>query len=76
MTFTSNTSQGIIGGVSVFDGQTVVITDSIISGNTATGGSGGGLQVGPGATVSITDSTISDNIASGPGGGIVVRSGG
>ncbi len=46
------------------------ITNSVISGNTATGINGGGGIYNPSGTVTVTNSTISGNTAGGFGGGI------
>jgi hypothetical protein len=71
-----------ISGVTISDGSafvgggiendgTLVLTDSVVNGNTASGG-GGGIVNSPGQTLTITNTTVSDNIVSGfgEGGGI------
>jgi CSLREA domain-containing protein len=54
--------------------NTLVVSDSTVSGNTADpvdgGGSGGGLFLGDGTIATVVDSTIADNVASGGGGGV------
>ena len=55
---------GIVGGI--FNAGTTTVTDSTISGNTAT--EGGGIYNS--VTLTVTDSTISGNSATGTGGGI------
>ena len=74
-----NTDLGNGGGVAN-DGGTLVISQSLISGNHSKNGDGGGdgggvSNDGPGGTVSIADSTIADNIADVGGGGIADESG-
>jgi CSLREA domain-containing protein len=63
--FTSNT---------VPNPNTLVISDSTISGNTANpvngGGTGGGVFLGQGTIATILDSTIAQNVATGGGGGV------
>ena len=59
---------GIVGGV--FNAGTTTVTDSTISGNTATGYGGGIYGAG---TTTVTDSTISGN-SSTVGGGIMIES--
>jgi hypothetical protein len=72
----NNVNNGVVGGLYVSGGQTVTITNSVISENTAT--QAGGIQVGSGATVNLTDSVVSGNTASGAFGvgGILVYYGG
>ncbi len=57
------------GGIYMSPGTSLVILESTISGNTATGGVGGGLYAAEGS-VTIRRSTLSGNSADGAGGGI------
>jgi hypothetical protein len=59
-----NFEQG--GGIEAFDGSTVNVNGSTITGNSAW--SGGGIGVGLTSTVNVTGSTISRNSAAGGGG--------
>ena len=61
------------GGIAIYGNSTLTVTDSVISGNTASnGGQGGGIYNAANSTVNIVDSTVSGNTdsASGQGGGI------
>jgi hypothetical protein len=61
---------GTGGGILYSGGGTVMVTNSIISGNYA--GSGGGMGIGDGATVTVTGSTINGNQAGCVGAGITI----
>jgi azurin len=59
------------GGIYIYDiGQPMLIQDTVISGNQATGQGGGAYFYGPNYDVTIERSTISGNHADGKGGGI------
>lgn len=67
------------GGVLVNASTTLNLTNSIVTGNTASMlgiGQGGGIYVGSGGTLNLTDSTVSLNDAGNGGGGIRVIPGG
>jgi Calx-beta domain len=66
ITITGNNANDIAGGLFVTGGQTVNITNSVISGNSST--QAGGIQVNSGATLNLTDSIVSGNTATGAGG--------
>ena len=66
VTITGGIVAGAGGGVSA--NGNVTLTDSTISGNTATTGAGGGLSAN--GTLVLTNSTISDNTGQGAGGGV------
>ena len=58
------------GGIAVEGNATLTVTDSVVSGNTASGGGqGGGIYNGGNSTVTIVDSTVSGNADSGGGQG-------
>jgi hypothetical protein len=58
------------GGIAVYGNPTVTVTDSVISGNTASGGGqGGGIYNAGNSTVNIVDSTVSGNTGSAGGQG-------
>lgn len=76
-TINANTAAGIAsdnggGGIYNLNNGTLIISNAIITNNTATGtaGSGGGILNDVGATVTITNSTITGNTANRAGGGI------
>jgi hypothetical protein len=61
------------GGIAIYGNSTLTVTDSVISGNTASGGGqGGGIYNGGNSTLNVVDSTVSGNTdsAGGQGGGI------
>ena len=61
------------GGIAIFGDPTLTVTDSVISGNTASaGGQGGGIYNTGNSTLNVVDSTVSGNTgtAGGQGGGI------
>jgi predicted outer membrane repeat protein len=68
---TKNSNGG--GGVSIYYNTTLIISNSILSNNTATG-TGGALRVDAG-TVTVTNSTFSNNTATDRGGGIYANAG-
>ena len=71
LTVTNNTiaAGGTSYGAGIFDDEGATITNSIISGNSLTGGDGAGIYDNLGAT--ITDTIVSDNtVTEGYGGGI------
>jgi hypothetical protein len=68
-----NGESNVGGGIAVYGNSTLTVTDSVISGNTASGGGqGGGIYNAVNSTVNIVDSTVSGNTDSegGQGGGV------
>ncbi|MGP0108610.1 MAG: choice-of-anchor Q domain-containing protein [Acidimicrobiales bacterium] len=67
-----NGESNVGGGIAVYGNSTLTVTDSIIAGNTASGGQGGGIYNAANSTVNVVDSTVSGNTdsAGGQGGGI------
>ncbi len=61
-------SENTGGGISCSNYGSIMIGDSLISGNSAP--SGGGIRVGSDANLSITRTVVRDNLATGSGGGI------
>ena len=55
------------GGIAIVNGGTLMVTNSTLSGNTASGGGG----IVNGGTMTVTNSTLNGNSANGNGGGIV-----
>jgi len=79
MVITKNTTSNDGGGISVADGAgSLVVTDCVISENTAKGtaSNGGGINIGWASSVTITRSTISGNSSGEDGGGVCFFSGG
>ena len=57
------------GGIAVYGNSTLTVTDSVISGNTASGGGQGGGIYNDGTSLNIVDSTVSGNTGSAGGQG-------
>ena len=62
------------GGIFISEASTVTITDSLITGNSATS-VGGGISTSPESTVTLVNSEVINNQAGNNGGGIISRSG-
>ncbi len=77
VTITSSVAAGAGGGAVFSQSSDVVIVNSTISGNTASGiaGAGGAIFNGPTSTLTVFNSTISGNTANRAGGGIEDLSG-
>lgn len=71
---TGNTAS-IGGGIYLYDADDLRLTNSTVSGNTATAGSGGGVAIQSLSAATIEHSTIAGNSATVSGGGVFVASG-
>ncbi|MGB3509222.1 MAG: DUF4347 domain-containing protein, partial [Microcoleaceae cyanobacterium] len=73
-----NVGYGGGGGITLFNGGTLAISNSTITGNTATSGAaflgGGGIHANN-ATVTVSNSTITGNTANYDGGGVLIQYG-